>query len=139
DLPVTCNAEMAVAANVPGAVRTPAKLALSAMAGKVRVPAPVTAMMARKIGANGGLPYRWDPKYPARIGVMPREGGNGDVRWFEVEPCFVFHPLNAYDDGDHIVLDVVRHARMFDVNPNPGEAGGSTLDRWTVDLAAGKV
>ena len=139
DLPVTFNAEMAVAANVPGALRTPAKLVLSAMVGKVRVPDPVTAMMARKIGANGGLPYRWDPKYPARIGVMPREGGNGDVRWFDVEPCYVFHPLNAYDDGDSVVLDIVRHPRMFDRELHGPDEGGPTLDRWTVDLNAGKV
>jgi carotenoid cleavage dioxygenase len=139
DLPVTFNAEMAVAANVPGALRTPAKLVLSAMVGKVRVPDPVTAMMARKIGANGGLPYRWDPKYPARIGIMPREGGNGDVRWFDVEPCYVFHPLNAYDDGDSVVLDIVRHPRMFDRELHGPDEGGPTLDRWTVDLNAGKV
>ncbi|WP_410671865.1 carotenoid oxygenase family protein [Amycolatopsis sp. cmx-4-68] len=139
DLPVTFNAEMAVAASVPSALRTPAKLVVSAMVGKVRVPDPVTAMMARKLGANGGLPYRWDPKYPARIGVMPREGGNGDVRWFEVEPCYVFHPLNAYDDGDSIVLDVVRHPKMFDRELHGPDEGGPTLDRWTVDLAAGKV
>jgi carotenoid cleavage dioxygenase len=139
DLPVTFNTEMAVAANVPGALRTPAKLVLSAMVGKVRVPDPVTAMMAGKIGANGGLPYRWNPKYPARIGVMPREGGNRDVRWFEVEPCYVFHPLNAYDDGDSIVLDVVRHPKMFDRELHGPDEGGPTLDRWTVDLSAGKV
>src|SRR5437764_9922452 len=138
DLPVTFSVETA-AARIPARMRTPAKLVMSAVIGKVRVPDPMTAMMTRQTRSNGGYPYRWNSKYPARIGVMPREGGNADVRWFEVEPCFVFHPLNAYDDGDHIVLDVVRHARMFDVNPNPGEAGGSTLDRWTVDLAAGKV
>jgi carotenoid cleavage dioxygenase len=139
DLPVTFNAEMAVAASVPAALRTPAKLVVSAMVGKVRVPDPVTAMMAGKLGANGGLPYRWNPKYPARIGVMPREGGNGDVRWFDVEPCYVFHPLNAYDDGDSIVLDVVRHPKMFDRGLNGPDEGGPTLDRWTVDLATGKV
>jgi carotenoid cleavage dioxygenase len=139
DLPVTFNTDMAVAANVPSALRTPAKLVLSAMVGKVRVPDPVTAMMAGKIGANGGLPYRWNPKYPARIGVMPREGGNRDVRWFEVEPCYVFHPLNAYDDGDSIVLDVVRHPKMFDRELHGPDEGGPTLDRWTVDLSAGKV
>jgi carotenoid cleavage oxygenase len=139
DLPVTFNTEMAVTAHVPGALRTPAKLVLSAMVGKVRVPDPVTAMMAGKIGANGGLPYRWNPKYPARIGVMPREGGTGDVRWFEVEPCYVFHPLNAYDDGDSIVLDVVRHPKMFDRELHGPDEGVPTLDRWTVDLSAGKV
>jgi carotenoid cleavage oxygenase len=70
---------------------------------------------------------------------MPREGGNADVRWFDVEPCYVYHPLNAYDDGDTIVLDVVRHPKMFDTNQLGPNDGPPTLDRWTVDLAAGKV
>ena len=70
---------------------------------------------------------------------MPRDGDNSDVRWFDVEPCYVFHPMNAYDDGDTIVLDVVRHPKMFATeNLGPNE-GPPTLDRWTVDLADGKV
>jgi carotenoid cleavage dioxygenase len=71
---------------------------------------------------------------------MPREGGSDDVRWFDVEPCYVFHPMNAYDDGDTVVLDVVRHPRMFD-SDGLIPLGGfrATLDRWTVDLGTRKV
>ncbi len=87
-----------------------------------------------------GLPYRWDPEYGARLGVLPREGEAGDVRWFEVEPCYVFHPMNSYDDGpDRIVLDVVRHPKMFDRERLGPDEGPPTLDRWTIDLTAGKV
>ena len=25
-------------------------------------------------------------------------GGDADVQWFDVEPCYVFHPMNAYDE-----------------------------------------
>lgn len=89
-----------------------------------------------------GMPYRWAPERQARVGVLPREGTAEDIRWFEVQPCYVFHPLNAYDSagprGDRIVLDVVRHASVFNsglrVVPD-----APSLDRWTVDLAAGKV
>jgi carotenoid cleavage dioxygenase len=70
---------------------------------------------------------------------MPRDGGNDDVRWFDVDPCYVFHPMNAYDDGDTIVLDVVRHPKMFDTELRGPAEGPPTLDRWTVDLADGKV
>ena len=28
-----------------------------------------------------------------------RFGTDADVRWFDVDPCYVFHPLNAYVDG----------------------------------------
>ena len=69
------------------------------------------------------------------------DGGDARRRgWSDVEPCYVFHPMNAYDDGDTVVIDVVRHPSMFansEVGPNDG--GVPTLDRWTIDPAAGKV
>jgi carotenoid cleavage oxygenase len=85
------------------------------------------------------FPYRWDPDYRSRVGLLDREGGAGDVRWFDVSPCYVFHPMNAYDDGDRVVLDVVRHARMFDTHRLGPDEGPPTLERWSVDLAGGKV
>jgi carotenoid cleavage dioxygenase len=89
--------------------------------------------------SGAGFPYRWDPDYRARIGLLEREGGAGDVSWFDVEPCYVFHAMNAYDAGDQVVLDVVRHQRMFDTRLLGPDEGPPTLDRWTVDLVAGKV
>ncbi len=86
------------------------------------------------------FPYRWDDDYGARVGVMPRGGSDNDVRWFDVEPCYVFHPMNVYDDNETVVLDVVRHPTMFKhstIGPNDHQV--PTLDRWTVDLNAGKV
>ncbi len=70
---------------------------------------------------------------------MPRDGANADVRWFDVEPCYVFHPMNSYDDGDTVVLDVVRHPKMFDTDHLGPNEDPPTLERWTVDLADGKV
>ncbi|MGH3773806.1 MAG: carotenoid oxygenase family protein [Pseudonocardiaceae bacterium] len=139
DLPVTFDPRQAVAVAVPPALRTPARLVLAALIGRVRVPDPLIALAGKGLRGNANLPYRWDPSYPARVGVMPRAGGASDVRWFDIEPCYVFHPLNAYDDGDSIVLDVVRHPRMFDTQLHGPNEGPTTLDRWTVDLADGKV
>jgi carotenoid cleavage dioxygenase len=85
------------------------------------------------------FPYRWEPDYRARIGLLGRDGGAEEVSWFDVEPCYVFHPMNAYDDGDRVVLDVVRHPRSFDTHRLGPDEGPPTLDRWTVDLVAGKV
>ena len=76
------------------------------------------------------LPYSWDPDYPARLGLLPREGGSDDVRWFDIDPCFVFHTLNAYEDGDTVVVDVVRHDRMFATvlnGPDEGPADAGAL------------
>lgn len=92
--------------------------------------------------AAGGasFPYRWDAAYHARVGLLARDATDGaHVAWFDVEPCYVFHPLNAYDDGDRVVLDVVRHPRMFATHVLGPDEGAPTLDRWTIDVAAGKL
>ena len=82
----------------------------------------------RRRASPGGMPYRWAPERQARVGVMPREGTASDIRWFEVQPCYVFHPLNAYDDdGDSIVLDVVRHPSVF----TTGHRSCPASRRWT--------
>jgi carotenoid cleavage dioxygenase len=90
--------------------------------------------------AMGGhqMPYFWSDDYPARVGLVPRAGG--DVRWVDVEPCYVFHPMNAYDDGDDVVIDLVHWTRMFDRgHQGPWESPAPTLRRWTIDTKAGKV
>ena len=40
----------------------------------------------------------------ARFGEMPRSGTTRDVRWFEIEPCYVFHQVNAWDNDSVITL-----------------------------------
>ena len=65
------------------------------------------------------------------------------MRWFDIEPCYVYHPLNAYSEmrGEHevLVLDVVRYDRMFDRDRRgPGDTL-PTLDRWTINLSTGAV
>ena len=91
--------------------------------------------------ATGGstFPYGWDPGHRARVGLLPREGGPEDVSWFDIEPCYVFHPMNAYDDGDRVVIDVVRYERIFDANRLAPDEAPPTLDRWTLDLSGGDL
>jgi carotenoid cleavage oxygenase len=139
DLPVTFDARRAAAVRMPPGLRLPARLLLSAVVGRVRIPDLIAAIQPGSKIHDHPFPYSWNPKHPARVGVMPRDGSNADVRWFEVEPCYVFHPMNAYDDGDTIVLDVVRHPKMFDRNQIGPSEGPATLDRWSIDLADGKV
>ncbi|MUN39394.1 carotenoid oxygenase family protein [Actinomadura litoris] len=139
DLPVTFDARQAARITVPRPLRYPTALLLSALVGRVKVPHPIAAMVGARMRANENLPFSWNPRHPARVGVMPRDGGSDDVRWFGVEPCYVFHTLNAYDHGDSVVVDVVRHPRMFVTDLRGPNEGAPTLDRWTIDLSAGKV
>ncbi len=83
--------------------------------------------------AGASLPYRWDNDYEARIGLLPRNGVAQDITWCPIDPCYIFHPMNAYDDGDSVVLDAVRHPRMFDRETRGPDEGAATLDRWVLN------
>jgi carotenoid cleavage dioxygenase len=92
------------------------------------------------VAEGASFPYRWNPDHAARVGVLPREGSATDVRWTEVSPCYVFHPLNAFDLPDgRVVIDVVRHERMFATDVRGPNEGPPTFERWTIDPVAGKV
>ncbi len=143
DLPVTFDPVQIMPRNVPRWLNRPARLVVESLIGRVPIPSPIRAMLNGNRQPMHGMPYTWDANYPARIGVMPREGGNRDVRWFDIEPCYVFHPLNAYsesrDGAETLVLDVVRYSRMFDRDlRGPGDSR-PTLDRWTINLFTGAV
>ena len=58
------------------------------------------AVFDLEMAMRGEMPIRWDDDYPARLGVMPRTGSDADVTWYEIEPGYVFHPMNSYEDGD---------------------------------------
>jgi carotenoid cleavage dioxygenase len=87
------------------------------------------------VAAGASFPYRWQEGYHARVGLLPREGDSTEVVWHDVEPCYVFHPMNAYDEpgGDGIVLDVVRHPSMFRTELRGPAEGSPTLERWHLD------
>jgi carotenoid cleavage dioxygenase-like enzyme len=78
------------------------------------------------------LPYRWDDQYGARLGVLRRDDPYGPVRWFDIDPCFVFHIANSYDGGNSIVLEVLRYPDMWRDSSEFGT--DAELWRWRINL-----
>ena len=87
----------------------------------------------------GDMPFGWHPESGARLGVMPRTGTNADVTWHEIDPCYVFHPLNAYEDGDRIELVVCRQDRAMAGGFDDIESARAHLWRWSIDQTTGTV
>jgi carotenoid cleavage dioxygenase len=92
--------------------------------------------------AGALVPYVWNDRHPARLGLMPRAGGA--VRWFEADPATYYsHTLNAYDDGTDVVVDFVSFPAPFYAAgrgcDGPSATGSPWLDRWTVDLERGRL
>ena len=97
---------------------------------------PLTGSMQRAM--SGKPAYAWEADKRSYIGVMKRNADVSSVRWFECDPCYVFHPMNAYEDGDKIVGDVMQYdaAPLFpDPNGRPGDPDKAIahLTRWTFD------
>jgi carotenoid cleavage dioxygenase len=90
------------------------------------------------VSAGREMPYVWNPKHEARVGLLRRDGSSVDVRWLAVDPCFIFHTLNAYDEGDLVVVDMCHYEGSYDVSLLTG-LGPVTLNRWIIDPVAGKV
>jgi len=91
--------------------------------------------------AQGESVLGWEPELGTRVGVMPRRGGSRDVTWLSTDPCYVFHPLNAHDEGRGIVAELAQYPRL--PLALPGEdlhfEIGAKLVRWTLDLDGGTV
>jgi carotenoid cleavage dioxygenase len=86
--------------------------------------------------AKHGMPFRWKPENGARIGVMPRAGGDVDITWIEIEPCFVFHAFNAYDDAaGNVVIEVCEYPHMW-VEESTTFDSDPSVCRYTIDVAA---
>lgn len=91
---------------------------------------------------RGEVPFGFKPEAGARLGVMPRNGAGGAVRWFDIDPCYVFHPLNAHEEDGRIVLHVCRQNSAMTGGLADIYGGADTIGRlwrWTIDLAAGTV
>ncbi|HYN32913.1 MAG TPA: carotenoid oxygenase family protein [Ilumatobacteraceae bacterium] len=93
------------------------------------------------IAKGFSFPFAWNPDRAARVGLLPRDGTADDIIWCDVNPCFVFHPLNAYDAPDGtVVVDVCRYDTMM-VSDFTGPFGEDlpTFDRWVIDPVARRV
>jgi carotenoid cleavage dioxygenase len=100
---------------------------------------PLTASIERVM--SGGPMLAWEPDKGTHFGVIPRDGTAADVKWFSMEPRFMFHMMNAWSDGTKLHADVTgsnatRFAPKLDgTMANESEGVQPTFRRWTIDLA----
>ncbi|MGB0112653.1 MAG: carotenoid oxygenase family protein [Ilumatobacteraceae bacterium] len=83
------------------------------------------------------FPFRWNPDYGNRVGLLPRDGGVDDIVWIDVPLGYSFHPMNAYDTPDgKVVIDLCNFERMFDTDIlGPFGDALPRLERWELDPA----
>ncbi|MDO9353365.1 MAG: carotenoid oxygenase family protein, partial [Solirubrobacteraceae bacterium] len=101
---------------------------------------PVMPLTASRERAMAGLPpYAWEPAYGTQVGVLPRGGDASQIVWFRGPPCFVFHTMNAWEEGSSVFVDLMQFERppLFpspDGRPAAGADETARLTRWRIDL-----
>lgn len=110
------------------------------------------AFWDEKLLARGVHAVRMHRNLPSRFAIIPRHGQSAEIRWFEADPTYVLHFLNAYEEGTEIVLD-----GYFQEDPTPPPLEHAPpgfghlmayldehsfrprLHRWRFDLASGRA
>jgi len=66
---------------------------------------------------------RFHRDMPMRLGVIPRRGSSSDIKWFDCDATYVLHWINAFEDGDEVVVD-----GYFQYDPSPTLPPDATID-----------
>ena len=45
-----------------------------------------------------------DKNLPTRFGILPRYASGKKIRWFEFSGCYIYHVINAWEEGDEVIL-----------------------------------
>ncbi len=102
---------------------------------------PLTFSLERMQRGEPALMF--EPNRPSRFGIVPRHGDNKSIHWFESPACYVFHTLNAYEEGDEVVLVACRmkstNVLMSEKSGSETEGESARLYEWRFNLSTGAV
>ena len=97
----------------------------------------------------GRYKVNFHPDQPTRFGVLPRYGQAGEIRWFEAKATYMLHVVNAWEEGDEVVM-VGTPYRIYD--DAHGQPDAKRLERtihyrqrdfwlyqWRFDLKTGRT
>jgi carotenoid cleavage dioxygenase len=76
---------------------------------------------------------QWKPELGTRVGVVDRGTDEAEVTWFDTDPFFVFHFMNAFERDGQIHVDYVHRESFFVGRSAPA------LHRMSLDLPAGML
>jgi len=86
---------------------------------------------------------------PSRFGIVPRYGQADEVKWFEAKPAYLLHVVNAWEEGDEVVMVGTPYKIHLD---DQGQPDGKRLEKtihnrqrdfmlyeWRFDLKTGQT
>lgn len=97
---------------------------------------------------QGRAKTRYFRDKPSRFGLISRRGTSETVRWFEASPCYMYHTINAWEEGDKVVMVgcKIEEPLVRDPLNKPSDKAAPVIGflrlapklyRWTFDLTTG--
>ena len=100
---------------------------------------PVTLSLPT-LAQGYNFPYRWNKAHPARVGLLPRRGDADEIIWCDVDPCYVFHVANSFQNADgSVTIDLCAYESMFAHGSDGPNGVPCGFERWRVDPAHQQV
>jgi len=96
---------------------------------------PVLFSMAKAITMDP-FPFGWDDDAVCRMGVLPKDGASKDMKWFDIPTCFIFHTMNAFEQGDEVILDAARYDALW-VKGSRDFSRPAFLSRYSLNMESG--
>ena len=96
---------------------------------------PVLFSMAKAITMDP-LPFGWNDAAVCRMGVLPKDGASKDMKWFDIPTCFIFHTMNAFEQGDEVILDAARYDALW-VKGSRDFSRPAFLSRYSLNMESG--
>ncbi len=102
---------------------------------------PCVFNFARMAEGKGILNF--EPENGSRFGILARGADGSDIKWFDVESCYCYHTVNAFEEGDEVVVEGCRsdsNSIGDDVKPAPGDRSDlPMLHQWRFNMKTGEV
>jgi len=99
--------------------------------------------------AAGRYKVRFDADAPSRFAVLPRHGQASEIRWFEAKPAYMLHVVNAWEEGEEVVMVGTPYRIHEDASGRPDarrlertinlRQRDFLLYEWRFDLATGRT
>lgn len=107
---------------------------------------PVFPAVASLKSLAKGRIAEWQPEKGAYVYVLSKDGDSKSIRKFELDPCYVYHYSNAYEDGKKIIFDAVRYETLPLMGSDEESRteifqhkNGGLLTRFELDTESGKI
>jgi carotenoid cleavage dioxygenase-like enzyme len=94
---------------------------------------PFTFRIERAL--QGEPPFQFEPQRNSRFALIPRHATReSQIVWFTAKPCFVFHTVNCWEEGDEVVLLACRSEATSSLGLSPSSEDGEEEEEEGVVL-----